>query len=141
MQGALRSSLSTVRSSCSQYLRLRVQTPAIAASAEQSSRFRIAVAVLGARVFSSESHGEFLPRGEVTDRILSILKRQQKVDPAKVTPDAHLQNDLGLDSLDTVEVVMSFEEEFAIEIPDAEADKIVTVPAAIEYIASHPRAK
>ncbi|CAM6102673.1 unnamed protein product [Calypogeia fissa] len=133
MQGALRSSLATVRSSLLQHLRLR-------ASAGEADRFRTAVGVLGARGFSAAS-SEFLPKEEVTDRILSIVKRQQKVDPAKVTPEAHLQNDLGLDSLDTVEVVMAFEEEFAIEIPDAEADKIVTLPAAIEYIANHPRAK
>jgi NADH dehydrogenase (ubiquinone) 1 alpha/beta subcomplex 1 len=48
---------------------------------------------------------------------------------------------LGLDSLDTVEVVMAFEEEFAIEIPDADADKILSCADAIDYIASQPRAK
>lgn len=59
----------------------------------------------------------------------------------QVTPNAHFQNDMGLDSLDTVEVVMGFEEEFAIEIPDADADKIFSCADAIEYIASQPRAK
>ena len=49
--------------------------------------------------------------------------------------------DMGLDSLDEVEVVMALEEEFALEIPDAEADKIRSAPDAIEYIASHPMAK
>lgn len=49
--------------------------------------------------------------------------------------------DMGLDSLDEVEVVMALEEEFALEIPDAEADKIRSAPDAIDYIASHPRAK
>ncbi len=58
-----------------------------------------------------------------------------------MTPSAHFQNDLGLDSLDTVEIVMAFEEEFGIEIPDAEADKITSCAQAIEYIASQPRAK
>ena len=49
-----------------------------------------------------------------------------------MTPSAHFVNDLGLDSLDTVEVVMAFEEEFAIEIPDAEADRIASVDDAIK---------
>jgi NADH dehydrogenase (ubiquinone) 1 alpha/beta subcomplex 1 len=59
----------------------------------------------------------------------------------QVTPKAHFQNDLGLDSLDTVELVMALEEEFSVEVPDAEADKIYSCSDAIEYIASQPRAK
>ena len=54
---------------------------------------------------------------------------------------ANFQKDLGLDSLDTVEVVMGLEEEFAVEIPDQEADKITTAEQAIKFIASHPQAK
>jgi len=50
-------------------------------------------------------------------------------------------NDLGLDSLDAVEVVMSFEDEFAIEIPDADAEKIVSTADAIKYVLQHPHAK
>lgn len=50
-------------------------------------------------------------------------------------------NDLGLDSLDTVEVVMAFEEEFGVEIPDGDADKIMTCTDAIQYLSSHPNAK
>ncbi|XP_024357157.1 acyl carrier protein 2, mitochondrial [Physcomitrium patens] len=93
------------------------------------------------RLFSAEAHGTYLDKHVVTDRVLSVVKKMQKVDSAKVTPNAHFQNDLGLDSLDTVEVVMAFEEEFAIEIPDADADKITSCADAIEYIASQPRAK
>lgn len=59
----------------------------------------------------------------------------------QVTPKAHFQNDLGLDSLDTVEVVMALEEEFGFEIPDNEADKIQSIDLAVEFIASHPQAK
>jgi acyl carrier protein len=59
----------------------------------------------------------------------------------QVTPTASFQSDLGLDSLDTVELVMALEEEFAIEIPDAEADKITSVGEAVSYIAAHPMAK
>uniref|UniRef100_A0A7S0UHG3 Acyl carrier protein n=1 Tax=Hemiselmis andersenii TaxID=464988 RepID=A0A7S0UHG3_HEMAN len=83
----------------------------------------------------------FLPKEEVQERVISVVKNFQNVDPAKVTPEAHFTNDLGLDSLDTVEVVMAFEDEFAVEIPDAEAEKISTVGNAVEYIASHPQAK
>lgn len=58
-----------------------------------------------------------------------------------MTPDAHFQKDLGLDSLDTVEVVMALEEEFGFEIPDNEADKIASVNLAVDFVASHPQAK
>lgn len=56
----------------------------------------------------------------------------------QVSPDVHFQNDLGLDSLDTVEIVMGLEEEFKLEIPDKEADKIDSCNLAIEYVYNHP---
>ena len=59
----------------------------------------------------------------------------------QVTPSSTFTSDLGLDSLDTVEVVMAFEEEFAIEIPDSEADKIASCDDAITYLSNHPLAK
>ena len=59
----------------------------------------------------------------------------------QVTPSAAFQKDLGLDSLDTVELVMALEEEFAVEIPDNEADKILSTADAIAYIASNPMAR
>lgn len=65
------------------------------------------------------------------DGFLSVLQ---------VTPDVHFQNDLGLDSLDNVEIVMALEEEFKLEIPDLEADKIDSCRLAIEYIHNHPMA-
>ncbi|XP_016455764.1 acyl carrier protein 2, mitochondrial-like [Nicotiana tabacum] len=93
------------------------------------------------RHFSEEVRGSFLDRSEVTDRVINCVKNFQKVDPSKVTPNAHFQNDLGLDSLDTVEVVMALEEEFGFEIPDNEADKINSINLAVDFIASHPQAK
>lgn len=60
---------------------------------------------------------------------------------SQVSPTAHFQQELGLDSLDTVELVMAFEEEFSLEIPDSEADKIDSCTAAIDYIAANPKAK
>ncbi|KAL4432837.1 hypothetical protein ABPG77_008163 [Micractinium sp. CCAP 211/92] len=83
----------------------------------------------------------YLDKGEVTDRVLSVVKNFEKVDAAKVSPSASFQKDLGLDSLDTVELVMALEEEFAIEIPDSEADKILSCGEAISYIASNPMAR
>ncbi|CAN0859804.1 Acyl carrier protein 2, mitochondrial [Linum grandiflorum] len=93
------------------------------------------------RRFSEEVKGNFLDKSEVTDRVVNCVKNFQKVDASKVTTNAHFQNDLGLDSLDTVEIVMALEEEFGFEIPDNEADKINTISLAVDYIASHPQAK
>lgn len=78
---------------------------------------------------------------EVTDRIVSVVKNFDQVDGSKVTPETKFSEDLGLDSLDIVEVVMAIEDEFAIEIPDQEADKIVSIADAVEYISTHPMAK
>ncbi|KAG8380330.1 hypothetical protein BUALT_Bualt06G0004400 [Buddleja alternifolia] len=93
------------------------------------------------RHFSYEARGSFLEKSEVTDRVLSVVKNFQKLDPSKVSPNAHFQKDLGLDSLDTVEIVMALEEEFGFEIPDNEADKINSINLAVDFIASHPQAK
>ena len=73
--------------------------------------------------------------------MVAVVKNFNKVDPAKVSPSSSFGADLGLDSLDTVEVVMAMEEEFAVEIPDAEADKITSVAEAVEYLAANPDAK
>jgi acyl carrier protein len=66
---------------------------------------------------------------------------QLGVDEAEVTPNASFVDDLGADSLDTVELVMAFEEAFEIEIPDEDAEKIRTVQDAITYINQHAKAK
>lgn len=63
------------------------------------------------------------------------------MDAIKVSPIARFKEDLDLDSLDAVEVVMAIEEEFGIEIPDSEADKILSISDAVAYISSHPMAK
>ncbi|KAJ7960618.1 Acyl carrier protein [Quillaja saponaria] len=87
------------------------------------------------------SHGDdHLDKEEVMERVLSVIKCFPKVDPSKITPDVHFQKDLGLDSLDNVEIVMALEEEFKLEIPDKEADKIDSSKLAIEYIYNHPMA-
>ncbi|GMP42518.1 hypothetical protein CsSME_00012234 [Camellia sinensis var. sinensis] len=91
-------------------------------------------------VRSMSSHDDHITKEEVIDRVLDVVKSFPKVDPSKVTPDVHFQKDLGLDSLDTVEIVIALEEEFKLEIPDKEADKIDSCFLAIEYIHNHPMA-
>jgi acyl carrier protein len=73
----------------------------------------------------------------VADKVKSIIVEQLGVDEEEVTPDASFVDDLGADSLDTVELVMALEEEFETEIPDEEAEKITTVRQAVDYIKSH----
>ena len=70
----------------------------------------------------------------VSDKVKSIIVEQLGVDEEEVTPDASFVDDLGADSLDTVELVMAFEEEFGVEIPDDQAETIVTVGDAIKYL-------
>ena len=77
----------------------------------------------------------------VADKVKSIIVEQLGVDEEEVTPDASFVDDLGADSLDTVELVMAFEEAFGIEIPDEDAEKISTVKAAIDYIEKNASAK
>ena len=73
----------------------------------------------------------------VADRVKKIIVDQLGVEEETVTPEASFVDDLGADSLDTVELVMAFEEEFGIEIPDEDAEKITRVKEAIEYIEKH----
>ena len=70
----------------------------------------------------------------VPERVIDIVAEQLGVDKDKVTPETSFVNDLGADSLDTVELVMELEEEFDINIPDDAAEKIQTVGQAIEFI-------
>lgn len=78
---------------------------------------------------------------EVQQRVLEVVKNFDKVDAEKVSPVANFQKDLGIDSLDAVELVMALEDEFVIEIPDVEAEKIQSCADAINYISTHPEAK
>ncbi|XP_050207138.1 acyl carrier protein 2, mitochondrial [Mercurialis annua] len=128
------------RTALLKYLRVNVHSVPQNPNPNTSGLFSLSFnAIL--RRFSEEVRGSFLDKSEVTDRVLNVVKNFQKVDPSKVTPTSHFNNDLGLDSLDTVEVVMALEEEFGFEIPDNEADKISSINLAVDFISSHPQAK
>ena len=77
----------------------------------------------------------------VEERVIEFVSEQMGVSKVQVNREISFVNDLGADSLDTVELVMEFEEEFAITIPDEEAEKIQTVGQAIDYIEQHAHAK
>ena len=74
---------------------------------------------------------------EINEKVQAIIAEKLSVDIADVTPEKSFTNDLGADSLDTVELIMEFEKEFGISIPDDHAEKIATVGDAITYIESN----
>ncbi|MGI6484944.1 MAG: acyl carrier protein [Thermoanaerobacterales bacterium] len=74
---------------------------------------------------------------ELIDKIKQIIADQLGIDEDEVVPDALFIDDLGADSLDIVELIMAFEEEFDLEIPDEDAEKIKTVQNVIDYIKNH----
>jgi len=76
---------------------------------------------------------------DLKQKVVSIVAEQLGVREEDITPESSFVNDLGADSLDTVELVMALEDEFGIEIPDEEAEKIATVGDAIKYIEEHSK--
>ncbi len=76
---------------------------------------------------------------DTAERVKKIVVEHLGVEDGKVVPEASFIDDLGADSLDTVELVMAFEEEFGVEIPDEAAEKILTVQDAINYIQEHAK--
>jgi len=74
---------------------------------------------------------------EIEDKVIEIVSDQMGVDKSEITRETSFVNDLNADSLDTVELVMEFEDEFELSIPDEEAEKIQTVGQAIDYIKEH----
>jgi len=126
----LSSTASLLKSSVLHSLRIPVQA-ALSGSATSAELPQLFI-----RTFA-----HYLKKDEVIDRVINVVKHFEKIDPKKVTPASHFEKDLGLDSLDVVEVVMAIEEEFCVEIPDDDADKIFTMEDAINYISQHPQAK
>ncbi len=84
--------------------------------------------------FSNFNNRRSNTMSDVAERVKKIVIEHLGVDAAKVTDNASFIDDLGADSLDTVELVMAFEEEFSVEIPDDAAEKIVTVKDAVDFI-------
>ena len=78
---------------------------------------------------------------DVSAKVKEIIVSKLGVDAAQITPEASFTNDLGADSLDTVELVMEFEKAFNIQIPDEDAEKIRTVQDAVTYIDQHAKTK
>jgi len=89
--------------------------------------------------YYSEAHK--LTYDEVRDRVIKVVQGFDKIDPNIVTATSSFQKDLGIDSLDAVELVMALEDEFVIQIPDEEAEKITSCEEAINFISTHPHAK
>ncbi len=77
---------------------------------------------------------------EISTRVRDLIVEQLGVNVDQVTPDASFIDDLGADSLDTVELVMAFEEEFGIDIPDEDAEKMASVNDAMKYLEEHSKA-
>jgi len=77
----------------------------------------------------------------IKERLLAVIKNFHKVDPNVLTEKSHFLNDLGLDSLDTVELILAIEDEFCIEIPEEQGDKIQTVEDALSYLTTNPSVK
>merc|ERR1712216_652014 len=142
---AMRRAAGSLLSAVKDTLRVQVETPAMGSlrkygattATEQAHNAQGALAVL----FNSFKNGTGLLSGGKRlygDAALS----KDEVTASKVNAEScDFTKDLGLDSLDTVEVVMAFEEEFQLEIPDDEADKIASCQQAIEYISQHPMAQ
>ena len=84
---------------------------------------------------------EQISEQQVFEKVQSIIVELLGVDAAKVTPEARFREDLEADSLDLVELIMAFEEEFSEEIPDEDAQKITTVGGAVSYIMERAKAK
>ena len=82
-----------------------------------------------------EKQAVALTEEEIKEKVVKIVSEQMGVDKSEITMETSFVNDLNADSLDTVELVMEFEDEFQLSIPDEEAEKIGTVGTAVEYIA------
>jgi acyl carrier protein len=78
---------------------------------------------------------------DIETRLKEIVAKNLDVDKSRITPDSSYVDDLGADSLDTVELIMAIEEEFGVEIPDEEAEKVRTIADTLKYITEHAKEK
>ncbi|XP_013145516.1 PREDICTED: acyl carrier protein, mitochondrial isoform X2 [Papilio polytes] len=86
------------------------------------------------RLYSSGAQAKLSPR-EIEDRVMKVCKAYDKLSNRKLTLESHFMTDLGLDSLDHVEVIMAMEDEFGFEIPDGDAERLVRPKDIVQYIA------
>ncbi|XP_017863205.1 PREDICTED: acyl carrier protein, mitochondrial isoform X1 [Drosophila arizonae] len=108
----------------------RIAMPAIGSQLTQDSRCRWQTQSL--RSYSAKPP---LSLKLINERVLLVLKLYDKIDPSKLNVNSHFINDLGLDSLDHVEVIMAMEDEFGFEIPDSDAEKLLKPADIIKYVA------
>jgi acyl carrier protein len=107
-------------------------------ASDLTERARSAFEVTSEGSYGRAARGFWRSRMEpVNDRVKKIIVDQLGVEEELVTPEASFVDDLGADSLDTVELVMALEEEFGVEIPDEDAEKITRVKEAVDYIEKH----
>jgi acyl carrier protein len=107
------------------------------AALRAADRARPSSGIITVRINQRVNLSRMRVMSDVAERVKKIVVEHLGVDESKVTDNASFIDDLGADSLDTVELVMAFEEEFGCEIPDDAAEKIVTVKDAVSFIEAH----
>ncbi|CAI9087117.1 OLC1v1021109C1 [Oldenlandia corymbosa var. corymbosa] len=122
--------MQSLRSTILSYARIRVSTSRQLFPRDENIVHRLLNMQLQACSLSSDT----TTKGQILDRVIALVKKSYKIDATKVTETADFQKDLSLDSLDRVELIMAFEEEFSIEIPDEEADKLKCCADVANYI-------
>uniref|UniRef100_A0A8C5Q0K0 Acyl carrier protein n=1 Tax=Leptobrachium leishanense TaxID=445787 RepID=A0A8C5Q0K0_9ANUR len=119
----------------------RILGPAACRQRSTLSRPSAAAQILAPQVSTSfqlcRQYGDLPPLTveNIGERVLYVLKLYDKIDPEKLSVSSHFMKDLGLDSLDQVEIIMAMEDEFGFEIPDADGEKLMTPQEIVDYIA------
>ncbi|KAJ8526241.1 hypothetical protein K7X08_028718 [Anisodus acutangulus] len=123
--------MQSLRSSILKYVRVKVPLQVVLSQAEGKS----ALNIFNLQIRACSSSGA-TNHDQIKEQVLNLVKKFDKIDATKVTESADFQKDLSLDSLDRVELVMAFEQEFSIEIPDEEADKLKCCADVAQFIIS-----
>nr|XP_027088408.1 acyl carrier protein 3, mitochondrial-like isoform X2 [Coffea arabica] len=124
------SNMQSLRASILSYVRIRVSIREQFFARDVNALSRLSMQLHACSTSSSSSNDQIM------ERVVSLVKKFSSVDATKVTETADFQKDLSLDSLDRVELVMAFEQEFSVEIPDEEADKLKCCADVAKYITS-----
>eukprot|EP01051_Picozoa_sp_SAG22_P007320 SAG22_NODE_511_length_9594_cov_4.553449_8_plen_131_part_00 len=115
--------------------------PLMSAAMAQRSFHAAPQALFAAGGAGDSATATYISTAEAAERVMKVCKDFGKVDPAKVSESSAFIADLGLDSLDQVELVMALEEEFVVDLDDAQAESIQTVADAVKLMSEHPMAK